>query len=158
MYVHVSVGVAVLQYKHLKSYSLVVFPDIWMMHLLSFPISLELKGRTLTATLTDAPAMMQVGSWEGARAGDLWRHKCTTTSWSRSRGWKTLVGIITCSQVRYICTLWYLILHDSLGVVVIVIIILRYAVQNIVTSSGGMTLRWLNKPHLRFPVEAWKMQ
>lgn len=40
---------------------LVVFPDIWMMHLLSFPISLELKGRTLTATFTEAPAISQVG-------------------------------------------------------------------------------------------------
>lgn len=38
-------------------YSLVVFPDIWMMHLLSFDISLELKGRTRTATFTEAPAM-----------------------------------------------------------------------------------------------------
>lgn len=38
-------------------YSLVVFPDIWMIHLLSLDISLELKGRTLTATLTEAPAM-----------------------------------------------------------------------------------------------------
>lgn len=44
-----------------------VFPDIWMMHLLSFPISLELKGRTLTATLTEAVAMVPVGGvgWGG---------------------------------------------------------------------------------------------
>lgn len=32
-----------------------------MMHLLSFAISLELKGRTLTATFTEAPAMLAVG-------------------------------------------------------------------------------------------------
>lgn len=58
-------------------YSLVVFPDIWMMHLLSFPISLELKGRTLTATLTEAPAMMQVGAWASRRADDLCGHTNT---------------------------------------------------------------------------------
>ena len=42
-----------------------------MMHLLSFPISLELKGRTLTATFTDAPAMMQVAVRASGTAGDL---------------------------------------------------------------------------------------
>lgn len=42
-----------------------------MMHLLSFPISLELKGRTLTATFTEAAAMLQVGVWAGGRAEDL---------------------------------------------------------------------------------------
>lgn len=52
-------------------YSLVVFPDIWMMHLLSFPISLELKGRTLTATFTEAVAMLQAGVWASRRAGYL---------------------------------------------------------------------------------------
>ena len=50
--------------------SLVVFPDIWMMHLLSFPISLELKGRTLTATFTEAPAMLLVGVWARRRGDD----------------------------------------------------------------------------------------
>lgn len=50
--------------------SLVVFPDIWMMHLLSIPVSLELKGRTLTATLTEAPAMSTVGVRMCRRAGD----------------------------------------------------------------------------------------
>lgn len=46
------------------------------MHLLSFPISLELKGRTLTATLTEAPAMMRVGAKGSRRAEDLcgYRH------------------------------------------------------------------------------------
>lgn len=45
-------------------YLLVVFPDIWTIHLHSFPISLELKGRTLTATFTEAPAMAQcVHAW-----------------------------------------------------------------------------------------------
>lgn len=39
-------------------YLLVVFPDIWMMHLESLLISRELKGRTLTATFTEAPAMV----------------------------------------------------------------------------------------------------
>lgn len=48
-----------------------MFPDIWMMHLLSFAISLELKGRTLTATFTEAPAMMEVGVLVSGRAGDL---------------------------------------------------------------------------------------
>lgn len=40
-----------------------------MMHLLSLPISLELKGRTLTATLTEAPAILQVVRvvWQGRR-------------------------------------------------------------------------------------------
>ena len=41
-----------------------------MMHLLSFPISLELKGRTLTATFTEAPAMLLVGVWARRRADD----------------------------------------------------------------------------------------
>lgn len=41
------------------------------MHLLSFPISLELKGRTLTATFTEAPAMLQVGVGVSEGAGDL---------------------------------------------------------------------------------------
>lgn len=57
--------------RYLKSYSLVVFPDIWMMHLLSFPISLELKGRTLTATFTEAPAMMQESVLVSGRARDV---------------------------------------------------------------------------------------
>lgn len=38
-------------------YSLVVLPDIWMMHLESRLISRELKGRTRTATFTEAPAI-----------------------------------------------------------------------------------------------------
>lgn len=38
-------------------HSLVVLPDIWMMHLDSRLISRELKGRTRTATFTEAPAM-----------------------------------------------------------------------------------------------------
>lgn len=38
-------------------YSLVVLPDIWMMHLDSRLISRELKGRTRTATFTEAPAI-----------------------------------------------------------------------------------------------------
>lgn len=42
-----------------------------MMHLLSFPISLELKGRTLTATFTEAPAMSQVGARVSDGAEDL---------------------------------------------------------------------------------------
>lgn len=41
----------------LVRHSLVVLPDIWMMHLDSRLISRELKGRTRTATFTDAPAM-----------------------------------------------------------------------------------------------------
>lgn len=39
-------------------YSLVVLPDIWMMHLESRLISRELKGRTRTATFTEAPAIV----------------------------------------------------------------------------------------------------
>lgn len=38
-------------------YSLVVLPDIWMIHLDSRLISRELKGRTRTATFTEAPAI-----------------------------------------------------------------------------------------------------
>lgn len=38
-------------------YSLVVLPDIWMMHLESRLVSRELKGRTRTATFTEAPAI-----------------------------------------------------------------------------------------------------
>lgn len=34
-----------------------VLPDIWMMHLESRLISRELKGRTRTATFTEAPAI-----------------------------------------------------------------------------------------------------
>lgn len=49
-----------------------VFPDIWMMHLLSFAISLELKGRTLTATFTDAPAMLLMAVGVGGSAEKLW--------------------------------------------------------------------------------------
>lgn len=41
----------------LAQYSLVVLPDIWMMHLESRLISRELKGRTRTATFTEAPAI-----------------------------------------------------------------------------------------------------
>lgn len=40
-------------------YPLVVFPDIWTIHLHSFPFSRALKGRTLTATFTAAPVMTQ---------------------------------------------------------------------------------------------------
>lgn len=43
-------------------YSLVVLPDIWMMHLDSRLISRELKGRTRTATFTEAPAI-SAASW-----------------------------------------------------------------------------------------------
>lgn len=38
-----------------KKYLLVEFPCICIMHFDSLPISLELKGRTLTATFTEAP-------------------------------------------------------------------------------------------------------
>lgn len=57
------------------------------MHLLSFPISLELKGRTLTATFTDAPAMMQVGLWASGRAGDPcgYTHLATCTGRRRKK-------------------------------------------------------------------------
>lgn len=40
-------------------YLLVVLPCIWMIHFDSLPVSLELKGRTRTATLTDAPDMFE---------------------------------------------------------------------------------------------------
>lgn len=74
----------------LDFYSLVVFPDIWMMHLLSFPISLELKGRTLTATFTEAPAMLQVGVWvSGRRAEDLCGYTDTPGTWT-GRWWEGL--------------------------------------------------------------------
>lgn len=56
------------------SYSLVVFPDIWMMHLLSIPVSLELKGLTLTATLTEAPAMLKGSTGVSRRAEDQNTH------------------------------------------------------------------------------------
>lgn len=39
-------------------HSLVVLPDIWIMHLDSRLISRELNGRTRTATFTDAPAIV----------------------------------------------------------------------------------------------------
>lgn len=55
-------------------YSLVVLPDIWMMHLDSRLISRELKGRTRTATLTDAPAMVPAGMGAANRAV-LWGEK-----------------------------------------------------------------------------------
>lgn len=45
-----------------------VLPDIWMMHLDSRLISRELKGRTRTATLTDAPAIAPAGG--GAAIGE----------------------------------------------------------------------------------------
>lgn len=41
-------------------YLLVVLPCIWMIHFESLLISLELKGRTRTATFTDAPDMFAV--------------------------------------------------------------------------------------------------
>lgn len=41
-------------------YLLVVLPCIWMIHFESLLISLELKGRTRTATFTDAPDMIAV--------------------------------------------------------------------------------------------------
>lgn len=41
-------------------YLLVVLPCIWMIHLDSLLISLVLKGRTRTATFTDAPDMFAV--------------------------------------------------------------------------------------------------
>lgn len=44
------------------------------MHLLSIPVSLELKGRTLTATLTEAPAMSTVIARMCRWAGDLKTH------------------------------------------------------------------------------------
>lgn len=55
-------------------YSLVVLPDIWMMHLDSRLISRELKGRTRTATLTDAPAMAPAGMGAANKAV-LWGEK-----------------------------------------------------------------------------------
>lgn len=57
-------------------YSLVVLPDIWMMHLDSRLISRELKGRTRTATFTEAPAisaasLVTPGSgWSPGESGD----------------------------------------------------------------------------------------
>lgn len=41
-------------------YLLVELPCMWMMHLASMFISLELKGRTRTATFTEAPDMVAV--------------------------------------------------------------------------------------------------
>ncbi len=57
-------------------YLLVVFPDIWMMHLESLLISRELKGRTLTATFTEAPAMVPLCvCWKHSfKSSDHWLH------------------------------------------------------------------------------------
>lgn len=40
--------------------SQVVFPCIWITHLALRPVSLELNGRTRTATFTDAPAIARL--------------------------------------------------------------------------------------------------
>lgn len=50
----------VLCVKRCTDYSLVVFPVICIIHLESLPISRELKGRTRTATFTEAPAILLV--------------------------------------------------------------------------------------------------
>lgn len=42
------------------SFLQVVFPCIWITHFALRPISLELNGRTRTATFTDAPAIFQL--------------------------------------------------------------------------------------------------
>lgn len=51
----------------LKKYLLVEFPCICIIHFDSLPISLELKGRTLTATFTEAPDMVEAVEFQSHR-------------------------------------------------------------------------------------------
>lgn len=61
----------------LSLYSLVVLPDIWMMHLESRLISRELKGRTRTATFTEAPAISAASVGHSQQWQELQRRQRT---------------------------------------------------------------------------------
>lgn len=67
------------QQSHRSQYSLVVLPDIWMMHLESRLISRELKGRTRTATFTEAPAI------SATFVSHSWQRREQETPWEKGR-------------------------------------------------------------------------